>query len=103
MKTIKIKGDEYKLKYSIKAIFIFEQITDRMFSIETLMDNYILLYSFLLASNPDKEISWDDFVDELDNNPSIIKDFSEFLIHEQEKYNVLLTDDSEKKLNTENK
>ena len=36
MNTIKINGIDYKIKYTIRALFIFEQITGKAFKIETL-------------------------------------------------------------------
>ena len=54
--TIKINGTDYKFKYTIRSLFIFEQITGRPFKIETLMDNYLFYYSMLLANNPDNAL-----------------------------------------------
>ena len=53
MEKITIKGTDYKLKYTIRAMFIYEQITGKPFGISTLLDNYIFFYSMILANNPD--------------------------------------------------
>lgn len=73
MKKIKIKGKNYNIKYTIRALFIFEQITGKPFKIETLLDNYLFFYSMILANNQDKSeiLSWDDFIDALDNDPNL--------------------------------
>lgn len=71
MKTITINGKEYKLRYTIRALFIFEQITGKPFGVKTLLDNYIFFYSILLANNPDDVISWDEFIDALDSDPQL--------------------------------
>ena len=49
MEKITIKGTDYKLKYTIRAMFIYEQITGKPFGISTLLDNYIFFYSLILA------------------------------------------------------
>ena len=79
MKTIKIKDKEYNIKYSIRALFIFEQITGKPFKIETLLDNYIFFYSIILASNKENVLDWDDFLDELDTNPNLLTQLNEIL------------------------
>ena len=66
MKTIKINDKEYKVKYTIRALFIYEQITGKPFAINTLMDNYIFFYSLILANNLDDVLEWDTFIDALD-------------------------------------
>lgn len=71
MKTIKINEKEYKIKYTIRALFIFEQIAGKPFAIDSLLDNYIFFYAILLANNPDEMMTWDDFINALDENPEI--------------------------------
>lgn len=85
MKTIKIQDKEYKIKYSIRALFIFEAITKKPFKLETLLDNYVFLYAMLLASNGDNIIEWDAFLDELDSNPKLYQDLMEVLYNQEEK------------------
>lgn len=79
MNTITINGREYKVKGTIRAMFIFEQITKKSFAIETMLDNYIYFYSLILANNPDKVIEWDEFIDALDNDPNIYLQLNEIL------------------------
>lgn len=85
--TIKIKGKNYKFKYTIRALFMFEQITGKPFKVENLLDNYIFFYSILLASNREKEniISWDEFLDTLDENPTLFADISKMIEDETKK------------------
>ena len=45
MKLITIKNKEYKIKQTLRALFIFEQITGRPFEIKTMLDNYIFFYA----------------------------------------------------------
>ena len=84
MKQITINGKNYNIKYSLRALFIFEQITNKSFEIKTLLDNYIFFYSMILASNKDKEpLDWDEFIDALDNNPNLMTDMNEVVENQQ--------------------
>ena len=39
--NITIKDKEYKVKYTISAMFIFEKMANKIFKIESLLDWYI--------------------------------------------------------------
>ena len=95
MKKIKIKGKNYNIKYTIRALFIFEQITGKPFKIETLLDNYVFFYSIILANNMDKEniISWDEFIDELDKNPNLFSVINDAIDDKQEKDKIFQTEE----------
>lgn len=75
--TITINGVDYKIKYTIRALFIMEQITGKPFQVNTLLDNYIFFYSMILANNKDKILDWNDFIDALDNDPNLFKQLTE--------------------------
>ena len=73
---ITINDKEYTVKYTIRALFIFEQITGKPFGIKTLLDNYLFFYSMILASNPENPLDWDQFLDALDNDKSLVNQLS---------------------------
>ena len=75
--TVTINGVDYKIKYTIRALFIMEQITGKPFQVNTLLDNYIFFYSMILANNPDNILNWNDFIDALDNDPNLFKQLTE--------------------------
>lgn len=85
MKEITLNNKVYKVKYTIRALFIFEQITGKSFKLETLLDNYVFYYSIILANNPDNVIDWDEFIDALDNDPKILEEFGKVLSDEEKK------------------
>ena len=97
MKTIKINGVDYKVKYTIRALFLMEQITGKPFEIKTLLDNYLFFYCMILANNKDKEkiLGWDEFIDALDSDKELMKQLTDIQIEEQKK-NELLADDKDK-------
>ncbi len=95
MKLITIKNKEYKIKQTLRALFIFEQITGRPFEIKTMLDNYIFFYSVIIANNPDNILDWDDFIDALDENPNLLTEFTE-LNQEQNKVDTLFNSEDSK-------
>jgi hypothetical protein len=97
---MKIKGNEYNLKYTFRAMMLFEQITKKPFSIDSLSDELILFYSVIMASNSEANLSFDDFINDIDEDPSLLKDFTDFLNNEAEKRNTYTEstkEDSKKK------
>lgn len=97
MKKIKIKGKEYIIKYTIRALFIYEQITKKSFKVESLLDNYIFFYSIILANNKDNVLDWDDFLDAIDTDNSIIDTFNSLLIEQDTKEKVFGLEDEDGK------
>ena len=83
--TITINNIEYKLKYTIRALFIFEQITKKPFEIRTTMDNYLFFYCMILANNPDTTLDWDEFLDAMDNDTSLITQLNQVIMAAQKK------------------
>lgn len=82
--TIKINGEDFKIKYTIRALFMFEQITGKAFEIKTLLDNYIFFYCMILANNKNKVLEWDSFLDALDNDKDLFATMNA-IVNEQEK------------------
>lgn len=95
--TIEINEKEYKIKQTIRSLFLWEQITGRTFEIKSTLDNYLYFYCILLANN-ENFISWDEFINIIDENPQIIIELSKKLTQSQEIENLLNTDseDNEK-------
>lgn len=89
MKTIKIKGKKYNFKYTIRALFVFESITGKAFEIKNLFDNYVFLYSILIANNPDKTMLFDDFINALDDDPKIYQQLNDILNEHNQMQEVL--------------
>lgn len=92
---ITINNKQYKLKYTFRAMMLFEQITKKIFSIESLSDELVFFYSIILANNPDEPMNFDQFLDAIDNDPDLLVQFQNFLIEENNKRNTY-TEDSEK-------
>jgi len=99
--NIEYKGKSYNLKWSFRALMIYENITKKSFSPKTISDVIIFFYSILCASAKGDTIQFDDFMNYVDENPQSIAEFSEWLRQVFESQNVLspqeeLTDAQEK-------
>lgn len=95
MKTVTINGTDYKVKYTIRALFIFEQITGKPFKMETTLDSYLFFYSMILANNKENPLDWDTFLDALDENPKLLKTMEQIMTEEAGKNNLFEVEDSD--------
>lgn len=77
--TITINEKEYNIKYSFRALMIYENITHKSFNPKTISDMIVFFYSIVLAANKGCELKFDDFLDWIDENPDKITDFSSWL------------------------
>ena len=82
MKTISIKNKEYLLKYTLRAFFIFENMTGYSFKFGTVLDEYLLFYSMLLANNAGFDTPFDEFINLCDESPALFKEFKDFFLKE---------------------
>ena len=82
---MKIKGQDYKLKYTLRALFIYEQITGKVFELKTVTDEYLFFYCILAANNPDMQLTFDELIDAIDENMGIMLEFQNFLKKELDK------------------
>lgn len=76
---MKIQGKEYKIKVTLRAMIIFEQITGKPFEVKDFMSEMLYFYSILLANNPDCNISFGIFMDALDEDPTLFAEFKTLL------------------------
>lgn len=87
--TIKIRQSEITLKYSMRALFQYENITGQSFNPKTLQDFCTFFYCVLCSSNKDLDLTFDEFVDFLDEDPSKLNEFLEWLSKTMQKSNFL--------------
>lgn len=100
--TITINNKEITLKYSFRALMIYEKITNHSFVPQSLTDVVVFMYCIITASNPDANISWDDFMDHIDNNPETFNEFAEWLNQTNSRNNLLNSNDKKEEIeNTE--
>ena len=102
MNTILINGKEYPIKYGIRAMLIAEQITQKPFSLDNMNEQLVFLYSCLLAANNELTMTYEEFLDAVDEDMSIIIRFGEYLAEQQKKEKNILKDKGSKKKKKEN-
>ena len=102
MNTILINGNEYKIKYGIRAMLIQEQITQKPFSLENMNEQLVFLYACLLAANNELTMTYEEFLDAIDDDMSIIIRFGQYLAEQQKKEKNILKDKGSKKKKKEN-
>ena len=79
MKKVVIKGKEYNVKYSLKCLFRFEQIFGHPYTGSTSEENYQLLQATLFACNEDYNMTFDELIDECDQEPGIYIEYMEVM------------------------
>lgn len=77
---VKYNNKEYELKYSFRALMVYENITNKSLDIKGLTDIINFFYSVLLVAAKGDVIQYDDFLDWLDENPNELEKFSSWLI-----------------------
>ena len=84
---------------SSRQVQEFQQITGKIFRLENLTDYYLFYYSLLIANNPDLQMTFEDFINECDDEPALVIQLQEFLSKEMEKQSAFISDtvDSKKK------
>ena len=76
---IVIKGNKVSLKYSFRALMIYENIAQKSFNPKGISDVVVFFYAIVVARTKDTTLSFDDFIDWLDEQPTAINDFSMWL------------------------
>lgn len=79
MKTISINGKEFTLKYSLRAFFIFENLSGYPFQFGKMIDEFLLFYSLLLANNESFTMEFDEFIDSCENDLTLFNQFKALL------------------------
>lgn len=75
----KFKEKEIELKYSIRSLMMYENMTSHNFNPTTITDIITYMYCIVLASSKDETITFDEFIDCIDENPDVIEDFNTWL------------------------
>jgi hypothetical protein len=91
-----INGTAYKIRYTLRALFIFENITGKSFNVESSMEQFLFYYAILLANNPGMTMTFDDFIDacepDAEGSDTIIKTFGDLLSAQEKKMAIMKGD-----------
>lgn len=87
---VRIKEQEVELRYSMRALFMYENITGQSFNPKTLQDFCTFFYAVLSSSNKDLDLTFDEFIDEvIDPQPELMNQFAEWLSNTMQKNSFL--------------
>lgn len=89
---INIKDHEIELKYSFRSLIVYEEIMGETLTVpESLKEILVLFYSIVLSSSKGalQDFTWDDFMDWLDDNPTMTIDFTQWLKNVLEAQNMI--------------
>lgn len=76
-----INGKEIELKYTMRSMMLYENITDKSFSPTTMTDLITFMYCVVVASSKDYSLKFDDFIDYIDENTAALNEFSAWIIN----------------------
>lgn len=86
---ITIKDKEIELKQSIRSLMLYENIEGKTFNPTTTTDFVTYMYCVVVASSKDYSITFEEFLDAIDENPDYLKEFTEWLISSSQNQNKL--------------
>ena len=93
--NITINKKQFKVKYTIRALFIYEQITGKPFNIVTLFDNYLFFYCLILANNPDNILDFEEYLDAVDSDKGLYQQLTKAVEEYQKQDNLISADSDE--------
>lgn len=79
---MKILDKDYEVKYNLRAMFVMEEITGKAFKVETLLDEYILLYSCIVSVKSNPSLDFNEYIDYCDQHPEVLVEFASLMNQE---------------------
>ena len=81
---ITIKNKTITLKRTFRSLIAYESATGKAFNPKTVTESIMYFYCVIIASDMELELTYDEFMDWLDNNPTALQDFTQWLIEQTE-------------------
>lgn len=94
---ITINEKKITLKKSFRSLIAYESAMGKTFNPTTITESIMYFYCVIISSDSDIELSFDNFMDWLDNNPNSLKEFTQWLIEQNEIENKLTKKKNTKK------
>ena len=82
--VITIKDKTIKLKRTFRSLIAYESATGKAFNPKTVTESIMYFYCVIIASDMELELTYDEFMDWLDNNPTALQEFTQWLIEQSE-------------------
>lgn len=94
---ITINNKTIKLKKTFRSLIAYESAMGKTFNPTTITESIMYFYCVIISSDSDIELSFDNFMDWLDDNPNSLKEFTQWLVEQNEIENKLTKKKSTKK------
>ena len=99
---MEILGKNYEFKYSLRSMFVWEEITGKSFEVKTLLDTYILAYACIISNPDNPSLEFNDFINYADEHPEVMEDFNKFMSDELNRRELLKKKVTEKETQEKN-
>ena len=73
------KDKEIELKYSLRAMMMYENVTDGKEYPTTLTDMITLMYCIVVTSSKDYSITFDEWIEYLDEHMELLNEFTTWM------------------------
>ena len=80
-----IKDKKIELRYTVRAMFVYEKLANKVFQPTTLTELYLFFYSVILANDSSVDLTFDEFIGLCDEDPKLFSEFREWFLKELEK------------------
>lgn len=99
---ILIQDREINIKYSFRGFMAYEQITGESFKPQGMKEVITLFYSMVMTADNELSITFDEFIDWLDENPEQLNNFSTFLVENTKRVEALAPKDNKEEVKGDN-
>lgn len=86
---LNFNGKEFDLRQSLRALVMYENITEKEFSPKNFTDILTYLYCIVISSSKDYTMSFDSFLNYLDENPNKLNELTAWLNSEFANNNII--------------
>lgn len=93
--VISIKGKEYSLRYTIRNMIMYEEIAGVPFNPSKTLNVLLFVFCVLVCNNPDFRLGLKEFVDACDEDPSILRTYSDWMEGEMERRKLMIGEDGD--------
>ena len=99
---MEILGKNYEFKYSLRSMFVWEEITGKPFEVKTLLDTYILAYACIISNPENPSLEFNDFINYADEHHEVMEEFNKFMSDELHRRELLKKKVTKKKTQGKN-
>lgn len=76
---ITINGKDIELRKTMRSYIMYESITEKVFAPKTMTDMVTYFYCVVMSSQKETAITFDEFIDWLDEHENAVSEFSQWL------------------------